>query len=99
MDSSGIVENQPIHKASVKYFRVKQLVSMVVNVVLLDSAIESLAVSIHLGCPGIGVVMNEMEPDQFFIKMLLKLRPIVGEDKSNWMWKYFEAQTEELFSR
>ena len=51
---------------------------MVVNIFLLNGAIESFTVGVHLGCSGISVIMSDLFFNNFFCKVFGKLRTVVG---------------------
>jgi hypothetical protein len=46
---------------------------------------------IHLWCLGVSVIMDHMQALQLLVKMLHKLRAVVGEDELDGKRKYFEA--------
>ena len=69
---------------------------MVINELLLHGAIESFHVGVHLRGLGVGMVVDEMEPSQFFREMFFELRAVVGENKGHGMREYFLTEAEEL---
>ena len=101
MDSLGVIEDEIVHKLPVEYVRLFEQEGMVINKFLLDCSIEPLKVRVHLRRFGVGVEMGEMDAPEFFGKMLLELRAIVGQDekKSVRMRKCFLAQREKLGGR
>lgn len=52
---------------------------MVIHKLFLYGAVESLAMRVHLGGLGVGMVVDEMQAPQFFIKMLHEFRAIIRE--------------------
>ena len=73
MDSPGIVPDQPIHQLTIELIRIlfQQLIAEI-HKVLLNSLVESLHVSVHLGSPGIGVIVSQVQFPQFFGKVLFE---------------------------
>ena len=70
---------------------------MIVHEFFLDRLIEAFAMSVHLWRLGIGVIVDEVQTPQFFVKMFHELATVVSQNKSNGKWKYFEAQSEKFF--
>ena len=69
---------------------------MIIHKLFLYGAVEPLAMRIHLGSAGVGVVMDQMQSPQFFIKMLHEFRAVVGEHEDKGIWKYHPAIIKEL---
>jgi len=96
MHPFGVVPHKIVHEFSIEGIRRAQVGDMIVHKLILDRAIESLNMGVHLRGLGIGVVVDEMEATQFCIKVFHKLAPIVGEHKGNGKWKDREAQIEKV---
>ena len=61
MDSFGIVEEQVFFHLFVESGGVvKKKVRMIINEFILNRSIEALAVSVHLGSLGIGVIVSDV---------------------------------------
>lgn len=71
---------------------------MVVNELVLDCPVESLAVSIHFGSSGVGVIVSFVQFSDSFVKVFFELRAIVGQNKIKRKWKNLFAEVEEFFS-
>ncbi len=72
---------------------------MIINEFFLDGAIESFAVSVHLGGTGVGVIMDQMQTAQLFGEMLHEFRPVVRQDIRKGMRKHPTAVIKELLCR
>ena len=60
---------------------------MVVNIFLLDGAVESFTVGVHLRASLIGMVVSNLFFKNFFGKMFGKFRSIIGLDTLDSEWK------------
>ena len=69
---------------------------MIVNEFFLESAIESFAVSIHLGGTRVGMIMGQVQTPQVFVKVLHELRAIVSEYEGEGIREYHAAVFKEL---
>ncbi len=69
-----IVPENPLHEFSVKTGRVEKIRYMIVHELLLDGAIKSLTVRVHLRCSRIGMPVGLVEETKSFIRSLLSLR-------------------------
>ena len=71
------VPNQIIHKVGVEFIHIKKFIGMVVNIFLLDGAVESFTVGVHLWASRIGMVVCNPFFKNFFGKMFSKFRAII----------------------
>ena len=97
MGAFGVVPEQPLHQLSVERDRVQEkFLKVVVQKFLLDRAVESLAVRIHLRRPGIRVVMGQVQTAHLLRKAFRKLRTIVREHMPIGQGEDLTTETEEL---
>jgi len=68
----GIVPNKLIKELAVEFIGMQAQASMVIKKFFLDSAVEPCHMRIQLGCLGVSMVGNHMQPAQRFIKMLFE---------------------------
>ena len=92
----AVVEDKIVHELAVERVNVKQDAGMEIHELFLQGAVEPLAVRIHLGRLGVGMVVREVEVEQSFCKVLFELRAIVREHKDKRKRKNFLAQGKEL---
>ena len=83
MDSLGVVPDQIVHELSVESLAIKQEPLVVVQELFLESAVEPLHMSIHLGSSWIGVVVSDLEFKKLGYKVFLELRAIIGKDEGH----------------
>lgn len=79
MWSFGIVPQKVFHKADIEAGGVQKFWLMVVNVLLLDGAVEPFGVRIHLGRLWIGMPVGQMEVAEFLIKVFHEFTTIIGQ--------------------
>ena len=72
---------------------------MVIEKLLLNRAVESFNVSIHLRCPRIGVIVGDLKLEQFDREVFLPLTPVIGENKGDGIGKEQTESGEELSGR
>lgn len=77
MDLVSIVPDKPINKLVVENLWRLQIRNMIIHKFFLNRAIETLTMGVHLGSLGVGMVMNQMQAPQFFVKILHKFAAIV----------------------
>ena len=95
----GIVPHEPWYQFLVKGGRINQRTTVIINEFFLDGTIEPLTVRIHLGSPGIGVIVREMQLVEFFREVLHDFRAIISQHKHKGMRGYHQAVLKELFCR
>ncbi len=95
----GVVPNKPINQLAIEKLRRLELGNVIINKLLLNGAVEPLAVGVHLWSLGICVIVKHMQPPQFFVKMLHKLRTVVRQNKSNGEWENLEAKQKKFSGR
>ena len=72
---------------------------MIINELLLKRPVEPLAVGVHLGSLGKGVVVDQMESFQLFGKVLLELTAVVSEHEIDRIREGLDTEREEFGSR
>ena len=93
----GVVPRKIGHELAVEDDRRHKVAHVEINKLILDRAIEPLHMSIHLRCLGIGVVVGEMKPAHFLVKMFLEFGTIVGQDELKREREYLKTHLKELF--
>ncbi len=81
MHALGVVPNKVVNEFEVEADWREEFGNVIIDKLILDGAVESLEVRIHLRRLGICMVMRKMQSLQFFLKMLHKLRAVVREHK------------------
>ena len=70
---------------------------VVIDKLLLNGAVEALAVGVHLRGLGVGMIVDQMKPFEFCLEVFHKLTAVVGQDKRDGKRKDDEAHIKELF--
>ena len=94
--SFRIVPYEPGNHLPVERRRVDKRSGMIVNELLLNGAVESFAVGIHLGGARIGMIMGQVQSPQLFVKMLHELRAVVSQYEGELIREYHPAVFKEL---
>lgn len=84
-------------QSDVERHGIKQLRLVVIDELLLDGAIEPLGMSIHLGCFGVGVPVDLVEPFNLGIEVFHELTAVVRQDVLQGEREQERHELEELF--
>ena len=91
MHSVCVVPDEPINELAIEQLGCRKERGVIVDKFFLNRAIESLAVSVHLGRLWIRVVVGHVQTPEFCVKMLHKLTAVVCQNESYWKWKHLET--------
>ena len=99
MNSLSVVEEKIIHKDTVEFNGILQKMIVIVDEFLLNGFVEPFNMGVHLGSAGIGMIVDEVEPPELFVKVFLEFRAVVGQNKRDGTREDLETEIKELFGR
>lgn len=97
MGSLQIVPKQVFHESKIESRRVEKFGGMKIHILLLDGAVETFGMGIHLRGLGVGMPVRGMESSNLGIESFHELTSIVGEDKGQGEGKENRHEVKELF--
>ena len=80
MRSFGVVPDEPRDQLAIELIGSDQQLLMVINELLLNGAVKTFDVSVHLGSSGIGMPVSFVQASDLLIEVLHKLRAVIGKN-------------------
>lgn len=80
MHPFGVVPDEPVNEFAVEDIRFEKWPDVVVDKLVLNSAVETLQMGIHFRGLRIGVIMGQMQSLQFFREVFGKFRTVIGQN-------------------
>ena len=96
VNAFGIVPNEIVNELAIEGLRREQFLRVIIGKFFLDGAVETLAVGIHLGRLGIGMIMRKVQSFELCPEVFHELRAVVGQNEGDGERKYLETEEEEL---
>ena len=80
MRSFSVVPDEPRDQLAIELIGSDQQLLMVINELLLNGAVKTFAVGVHLGSSGIGMPVSFVQASDLLIEVLHKLRAVIGKN-------------------